>query len=62
MSFQKQQPKIIRYFDYKKFENNRFRSDVLKCNFGYKKFENNRLRSDVLKCNFDYKKFENNRD
>ena len=34
-SFQKQQPKIIKYRDYKNFDDNKFRSEILKCNFNY---------------------------
>ena len=32
-SFQKQDPKIIKYRDYKNFDNNKFRSEILKRNF-----------------------------
>ena len=34
-SFQNLQPKIIKYRDYKNFDNNKFRSEILKCNFSY---------------------------
>ena len=34
-SFQKEEPKIIKYRDYKNFGNNKFRSGILKCNFNY---------------------------
>ena len=34
-SFHKRGPKIIKYRDYKNFENNKFRSEILKCNFDY---------------------------
>ena len=34
-SFQKREPKIIKYHDYKNFYNNKFRSEILKCNFNY---------------------------
>ena len=30
--FSKQEPKIIKYRDYKSFSNNQFRSEILKCN------------------------------
>ena len=33
MGFQKQKPKIITYHRYKTFDNEKFRSDVLKRNF-----------------------------
>ena len=33
MNFQKQQPKIIAYRDYKKIYNNAFRHDIQKCSF-----------------------------
>ena len=32
-SFQKREPKIIKYRDYKNFDNNKFRSEILKRNF-----------------------------
>ena len=32
-SFQKREPKIIKHRDYKNFNNNKFRSEILKCNF-----------------------------
>ena len=32
-SFQNQEPKIFEYHDYKNFDNNEFRSEILKCNF-----------------------------
>ena len=32
---QKQEPKIIKYHDYRNFDNNRIRSETLKCNFNY---------------------------
>ena len=35
MSFQKREPKIIKYRDCKNFDNNMFRSEILKCNFNY---------------------------
>ena len=37
MSFHKRGPKIIKYrdCDYKNFDNNKFRSEILKCNFDY---------------------------
>ena len=34
-SFHKQEPKIIKYRDYKNFDNNKFRSEILRCNFDY---------------------------
>ena len=34
-SFQKREPKIVKYRDYKNFDNNKFRSEILKCNFNY---------------------------
>ena len=34
-SFQKREPKIIKYRDYKNFDNNKFRSEILKRNFNY---------------------------
>ena len=34
-SFQKQDRKIIKYRDYKNFDNNKFRSEILKRNFNY---------------------------
>ena len=34
-SFQKRGPKIIKYRDYKNFDNNKFRSEILKRNFNY---------------------------
>ena len=33
--FQKREPKIIQYRDYKNFDYNKFRSEILKCNFNY---------------------------
>ena len=33
--FQKREPKIIKYRDCKIFDNNKFRSEILKCNFNY---------------------------
>ena len=33
--FQKREPKIIKYCDYKNFGNNKFRSEILKPNFNY---------------------------
>ena len=35
MSFQKREPKIIKYCGYKNFDNNNFRSEILKYNFNY---------------------------
>ena len=34
-SFQKREPKIIKYSDYKNFDNSKFRSKILKRNFNY---------------------------
>ena len=34
-SFHKRGPKIIKYRDCKNFDNNKFRSELLRCNFGY---------------------------
>ena len=34
-SFQKREPKIIKYRDYKNFDNSKFRSEILKRNFNY---------------------------
>ena len=34
-SFQKRKPKIIKYRHYKNFDNNKFRSEILKHNFNY---------------------------
>ena len=34
-SFQKREPEIIKYRDYKNFDNNKFRSEILKRNFNY---------------------------
>ena len=34
-SFHKREPKIIKYRDHKNFDNNKFRSEILKCNFNY---------------------------
>ena len=34
-SFQKREPKIIKYRHYKNFDNNKFRSEILKRNFNY---------------------------
>ena len=34
-SFHKREPKIIKYRDYKNFDNNKFRSEILRCNFDY---------------------------
>ena len=34
-SFQKREAKIIKYGDYKNFNNNKFRSEILKCNSNY---------------------------
>ena len=33
--FQKREPKMIKYRVYKNFDNNKFRSEILKCNFNY---------------------------
>ena len=33
--FKKGEPKIIKYRDYKNFDNNKFRSEILKRNFNY---------------------------
>ena len=33
--FPKREPKIIQYRDYKNFDYNKFRSEILKCNFNY---------------------------
>ena len=38
-SFQKREPKIIKYRDYKNFDNNKFRSEILKRNFNYTVWE-----------------------
>ena len=35
ISFQKQEPKIIKYRNCKKFDNSKFRSEILKWNFNY---------------------------
>ena len=35
MSFQKREPRVIKYRDYKNFDNNKFRYEILKCNFNY---------------------------
>ena len=37
-SFQKREPKIIKYRDYKSFDNKKFRPEILKCNFNYTDF------------------------
>ena len=34
-SFQKRKPKITKYRNYKNFDNNKFRSEILQCNFNY---------------------------
>ena len=34
-SFQKREPRIIKYRDYKNFDNNKFKSEILKCSFNY---------------------------
>ena len=34
-SFHKREPKIIKYRDFKNFDNNKFRSEILKCNFDF---------------------------
>ena len=34
-SFHKLEPKIIKYCDYKNFDNNKFRSEILRCNSDY---------------------------
>ena len=34
-SFDKRESKIIKYRDYKNFDNNKFRSEILRCNFDY---------------------------
>ena len=34
-SFQKREPKIIKYLDYKNFDNNKFRSEILKRYINY---------------------------
>ena len=39
-SFQKREPKLIKYHDYQNFENNNFRSEILKCNFNYTDLRN----------------------
>ena len=35
MSFHKREPKVIKYRDYKNFDSNKLRSEILRCNFDY---------------------------